>query len=310
MSRLSIMTRFPLLMLSSGLALLGAEEAAGDDGVITAEVDWMQEIVNGGNTAIVLILLIMVMVTVIVERFLNLRAQRVAPHEFVEEVEPLWQEGRYDDILDSCEDRPSTLSRMTAYLVEHRHADPELLIPGASDIGIRELRTHTQKAFTLAVIAGLAPLLGLLGTMIGMIESFTLVAEYGDDGGASMLAESISKALITTALGLIIAIPSLAIYHFFKYRISSLGTLLDEELEQLVNSWLLKKNGEHVASPIRQQATEIDGPRSEIAMGQDVAKRGSTDANAQQRRAAPTQRALKASDDGSPAQRPRRRVKN
>jgi biopolymer transport protein ExbB len=66
-----------------------------------------------------------------------------------------------------------------------------------------------------------------------------LVEIYGDEGGASMLAGSISKALITTAIGLIIAIPTLGIYHAVKYRLNCLGDLLEEELEALLNAWLL-----------------------------------------------------------------------
>ena len=75
--------------------------------------------------------------------------------------------------------------------------------------------------------------------MIGMIESFKLVEIYGDEGGASMLAGSISKALITTAVGLIIAIPSLGVYHALKYRLNYMGDILEEELEALLNAWLL-----------------------------------------------------------------------
>ena len=283
--------RIALLAATSSTISLFAE----DGDYIKAEVNWMQEVINGGNTSIALILLIMVMVTVMVERFLNLRAKNICPHDFTEEVKPMWHKGDYDGIIDLCDDEPSTLSRMTSYLVEHRHADPELLIPGAADIGTRELRSHTQKAFTLAVIAALAPLLGLLGTMIGMIESFTLVAEYGDEGGASMLAESISKALITTALGLIIAIPALAVYHFFKFRITSVGTLLDEELEILINSWLLKPNGETQARPTSQRREKPKAAPADKPKAAPAAKPSAPAAEAKEapaRRQAATQRQM------------------
>ena len=153
---------------------------------------------------------------------------------------PLWREEKFDDLTEACRSHPSTLARMTAFVVEHRGAPPALLIQGAADMGNRELMQEQKKAYSLAVIAGLAPLLGLLGTIIGMIESFKLVEIYGDDGGATILAGSISKALITTALGLIIAIPSLGLYHLFRFRIQSIGKELDEEMERLVNAWLLK----------------------------------------------------------------------
>jgi len=63
-----------------------------------------------------------------------------------------------------------------------------------------------------------------------------------------MLAGAISKALITTAMGLIIAIPALGIYHFFKFRIGALGHRLEEEIEILINAWFLKENPESLAA--------------------------------------------------------------
>ncbi len=224
--------------LSLGLLLslpLFAQEAE----VFHAEVDWWGEVVKGGMTAVALGLLFAVGVTLSIERCLSLRRKHIAPKDLARKVLPLWRAGDPDGILALCASHPSTLARMVAYLVHHHDADPNLLIPGAQDIGARELRTQSQQTFLLAAVAALAPLLGLLGTMIGMIESFKLVEVYGDDGGASMLAGSISKALITTAVGLIIAIPTLAIYHGFKYHISRLAETLEAELEVLVNAWLL-----------------------------------------------------------------------
>ena len=132
--------------------------------------------------------------------------------------------------------------------MNHREAPADLLIAGANDIALREMRLQSQRNAALAVIASLAPLLGLLGTMIGMIESFKLVEIYGDDGGASMLAGSISKALITTAVGLIIAIPALSLFHYFKHRIGIISLHLEEEFEILINNWLLRPKDEQEAN--------------------------------------------------------------
>ena len=207
--------------------------------LIEAEVDWFAELIRGGNTALVLVFLLMASIYFMVERILSLRKKYIVPKELVSAVKPLWQQGKHEQIVEYCKAHPSTLARMVNYITRYREADPGLLIPGAQDIASRELKTHAQKSFSLAVVAALAPLLGLLGTMVGMIESFKLVEVYGDEGGASMLAGSISKALITTAVGLIIAIPCLALYHWFKFRINALSESLEENLESLVNSWLL-----------------------------------------------------------------------
>lgn len=235
----AINKRYLLYIFSLFTPLLLKAQEVEENGLIKAEIDWLAELAKGGSTAVALLVLLVAGITFTVERVLAMRRRYIAPTGLTSEVAPLWAEGKYDKIIDCCAKRPSTLSHMVEYLTSHRNADPALLIPGAQDIAARELRSHGHKIFSLAVIAALAPLLGLLGTMIGMIESFKLVEIYGDEGGASMLAGSISKALITTAVGLIIAIPSLGVYHALKYRLNYMGDILEEELEALLNAWLL-----------------------------------------------------------------------
>lgn len=208
---------------------------------VTVEVDWIAEIFKGGLTSLALIILLMAGITFAVGRLLASRRKYISPKGLAEKVAPHWSAGEIDQIEAACSAQPSTLGRMIRFLVNHRDTEPGLLIPGAQDIGAREIRRHNQHNYSLAVVAALAPLLGLLGTMIGMIESFKLVEIYGDDGGASMLAGSISKALITTAVGLIIAIGALAVYHGIKARINAAAADLEEEFESLVNRWLLKQ---------------------------------------------------------------------
>lgn len=215
-----------------------AQESEVDDTAST-KIDWFAEIFKGGTTSIVLLLLVAVMITFAVERFLRLKRKFIAPSGLAEEVAPLYHQRAYDDIQAACAAQPSALARMVNFIVTHRYASADAIMQGADDIGSRVLRGELQKISVFAVIAGVAPLLGLLGTIIGMIEAFKLVEVYGDDGGASMLAGSISKALVTTALGLIIAIPALGLYHFFKWRIQGLGRLLEEEITHVTNTWLL-----------------------------------------------------------------------
>lgn len=229
-----------ILTVLVGATGIASGATDGEPAPLTAEIDWFAELLKGGVVGFVLLGLFAVMMTIALERLINLRRNRVLPPGLASTLLPLWHEGRFDVLLAQCDHRPSTLARMTRFLVEHRGAPPDLLIQGAQDMADRELATEQKKAYGLAVIAGIAPLLGLLGTIIGMIESFKLVELYGDDGGATLLAGSISKALITTALGLIIAIPSLGLYHLFKFRIQAMSRELDEAMERLVSAWLLR----------------------------------------------------------------------
>ena len=102
----------------------------------------------------------------------------------------------------------------------------------------RAVGRQLQRTYPLAIVATVSPLLGLLGTIIGMIEAFQKVAIMGDTGDASVLADSIGKALITTAIGLIVAIPALSAYHYFKMKINNLGIRIEEEMDEMLALWL------------------------------------------------------------------------
>ena len=233
-------------MVASATEAQSSEGGGGESGaeIVSVEVDWFAEVVKGGVTSIALVILLMAGFTFAIERILASRHKNFAPDKLAEEVYPLWNAGEFEQIHEKCEQNSSTLGRMVSYIVSHRETDPGLLIPGALDIGAREIKRQLQRNFALAVIAALAPLLGLLGTMIGMIESFKLVEVYGDDGGASMLAGSISKALITTAVGLIIAIGTLVVHHLIKARINAAAENLEENFEHLINHLVLTESAD------------------------------------------------------------------
>jgi biopolymer transport protein ExbB len=225
-----------------------ATAAPGAAEPVTVSIDWLAEIAKGGFTALIQVLLVIGGTAFAIERFKNLRRRNIAPHGLTEEVKALWDKDDHDGIVARCEKDGSTLARVVEYMVRHRKADYQTLMQGAADIGARDLKKHNQKAYPLAIVSTLEPLLGLLGTMIGMIEAFAKVAAFGDTGDAGMLADAIGKALITTALGLIIAIPALALYHWFKQRTSLLGTELEEEIDEIASSWFIAAGDEAVSS--------------------------------------------------------------
>ncbi|OYU73235.1 MAG: biopolymer transporter ExbB, partial [Burkholderiales bacterium PBB5] len=192
---------------------------------------------DGGIGIVVIGALSLLMVTVALERFVHFRKGRVAPDGLVEAVQPLWAAGQFDQLQARLDASDSTLARMVAHLVQGRHQDARTVGEGAADIASLELRTHQQKAYPLAVVATVAPIVGLLGTVIGMIEAFHVIAFSGAMGDPALLAGGISKALINTAAGLSVALPSLALHHYFKSRQVSLGLALERHIQQLQRAW-------------------------------------------------------------------------
>ncbi len=143
--------------------------------------------------------------------------------------------------IAACNKSTSTLANSLRFVFEHVDAGKDAVSQTAGDIAARDIRSHLSRIYPLSVIASLAPLIGLLGTVVGMIEAFGLVALYGDEGGASILSDSISKALITTAAGLIIAAPSIALYFVIKNRIMRMASLIEVSIESVMTKLYLEK---------------------------------------------------------------------
>lgn len=196
---------------------------------------------QGGMTMWFLTGLSLVGVAFAVDRAMQLRRGNAVPAGLSEKFNTLWKAKQFGQITELCKSTPSTLSRVVNFVVEHRENELAELNEGVGDIVRREFRKHNRRAYPLAIVGTLSPLLGLLGTVVGLLEAFEAVAVAGTMDDPSILANSIAKALITTVYGLLIAIPALVAYHFFKTRTGDLLDVLDEEASDLMNSWYLKK---------------------------------------------------------------------
>ncbi len=198
---------------------------------------------EGGTTALVQILLSVFGAGFALERFALLRRRFIAPAGLAADARRMWKEGRFDDLAALGARKPSTLARTISFIAAHRHCPVAEVSLMTGDIVSRELSLHHQKAYPLGVVATLEPLLGLLGMILGMIHSFEMVALAGALGDPTQLAAGISEALVTTGLGLAIAIPFLALYHFFKARTNAYGSMLEQEITDLLSEWLMRKEG-------------------------------------------------------------------
>ena len=208
---------------------------------VIGSVSFVERLEQGGLTMYFLAALSVVALTFSLERLVRLKRKAIFPDGLMDRAKALWAEGQYDELLDLCQRTPSTLATVIEAFVRHRHCTPQELSMLAGDLAGRDMRRHLQGAYPIAIVATLSPLLGLLGTVIGMIESFEVVAIAGSLGDASMLAGGISKALVTTATGLVIAVPSLGLYHFFKTRTQAHTMALEGEVHELLTSWFMDR---------------------------------------------------------------------
>jgi len=226
---------------AAGVAAAGAP-GAGEKELTTGEA-FLLKLRQGGVTMIFLFLASVAGVGYAIERFVNLRSGALVPFGLAEEAHELWRKRDWEAIENLPDRSKSTLARVLAVIAKHRHSSMADISLMASDVASRDLRRHLQKAYPLAVVATVSPLLGLLGTVIGMIGAFDKVAAAGSLGDASLLGGDISKALITTGAGLTIAVPALVLYHYFKSRTTQFALLLEEEVGELISEWFGSAQG-------------------------------------------------------------------
>ncbi|HEY5791997.1 MAG TPA: MotA/TolQ/ExbB proton channel family protein [Chthoniobacterales bacterium] len=207
---------------------------------------WGQRLKEGGTTALVQIGLSVFGAMFFFERIFNLSRKKLVPNGLSRKARKLWKEGDFAALEALGKTDPSTLGRAIAWVAQHRHNSYADVSVGAGDILSQEIEVHHQRAYPLGVVATLEPLLGLLGMILGMIQTFEVVALAGALGNPAQLAGGISEALITTGLGLAVAIPFLAFFHYFKSRTNMFSSQLEKEMTGLLSEWFLSKQPEAV----------------------------------------------------------------
>jgi len=170
---------------------------------------------------------------IVIERFWSLRTERITPKNLVSKVWQWAKTGNLDAKRINDIRTESPLGRLLAAgLVNIKH-DREVMKESIEEVGRHVAHELERFLNTLGTIAQIAPLLGLLGTVIGMIKVFSVITTQGV-GDPSVLAEGISMALITTAAGLTVAIPTLMFYRFFRGRVDDLVLTMEQESLKLV----------------------------------------------------------------------------
>tara|TARA_B100000929_G_scaffold277336_1_gene252687 strand:- start:24 stop:614 length:591 start_codon:yes stop_codon:yes gene_type:complete len=174
-----------------------------------------------------------VSMAIIAERFWSLRESKIAPASLVANV---WQWHKSDE-LDAKRIQALRINSplgmiLAAGLLNRKHSR-EIMKESIEEVG--RLVAHSLERFlnTLGTISSITPLLGLLGTVIGMIKVFTVITSQGV-GDPSVLSEGISEALLTTAAGLSVAIPSLMFYRYFRGKVDDLVVTMEQEALKMV----------------------------------------------------------------------------
>ncbi len=173
---------------------------------------------------------------IIIERFFNLRYYRIVNNELFEKVRFLLSQGKFEEALGFVSRKANTVVKpILIEAIENRHLPEEQLKELIETVGKKSTKMLEKNLSTLSTIVSIEPLLGLLGTVTGMIKVFAVISAKGL-GHADLLAKGISEALITTAAGLSIAIPFLIFYNIFSDKVENIIIELETQ------TFLLFKN--------------------------------------------------------------------
>lgn len=248
-------TKFYFLILFAGIQQLLAqttnatEEITREVGItntiqstvedLTGRLNLQQIMESGGVIFYILMAMSVVALSLIFVFFITLNKRRVAPTAFVREIESKLEEGELDEAIELCKKNSSPVSAITLTALNYlqrtgEDVDTELLRQVVEGEGVRQIGRMQSQITYLMDIGVIAPMVGLLGTVMGMLKSFSGVALNIGQARPTVLADGVSQALVTTATGLIVAIPAMMFYSLFRGRLAKLTANLELVAAEIV----------------------------------------------------------------------------
>jgi len=234
MIRKSSAILLPILLHS----LLAAPARAAEEGAAPESTSIIEMILHGGPLIIMIWLAIVatsiIMVTFIIQLFLQVRRQSLAPKPLVAALDESLRAGNFQEAWETCKANPKTyIASVLGGALERIGRGKDATEASLIELGIRESQAFKTRNSYLSVIGVISPMIGLLGTVIGMMGAFAVLGQSGVSDPRK-LAMSIGEVLLATASGLFIAIPAFIFYYYFRNRINDATVYADSELNHLV----------------------------------------------------------------------------
>lgn len=191
-------------------------------------------IAGGGVVGILIILISVASVALIIEHFVTIQRDKLVPPEFVVQLEELIDQEQYEEALNICDASKNYVTSIVGAALS-RIQDGWEAMENAAETAVEEENLKLlQKISWLGLIGNVAPMMGLFGTVWGMISAFSTIAMASESPSPQMLAKGIFMALVTTWWGLVVAIPALAFFFIHKQRVQRLSFELAAVAGELV----------------------------------------------------------------------------
>ena len=218
-------------------------------GILTAQEghstkSWLELFHSTGFVGYLLVALSVAGTTLVIEHSISVKRERLAPPQLVDELDALIQEENYDQAIELCSEDDGYLSNLIGSALRMRHAGYEEMIGMLEQTAAEETFKLQAKISYLSLLGNLAPLLGLLGTVTGMITSFqkieTMKAPTPGD-----LAVGVYESLVNTTMGLFLAIVFLTAYFVFKNKVTKLTLSVNLQGVDMLKSMIGKMTAKH-----------------------------------------------------------------
>ena len=233
----------------AGVVCAQTAETAGDVVAVGAAkestvISWLEIIHNGGLLMYVLAAMSFLTLTFIIYFFVVLRLPQVAPNALRDDLVDKINSGDLDGAQRACEHRRTPLSEVVlaaiSYIRNTNRSSPALLKDVMEGEGERQAESIQGQTQYLLDIAAVSPMIGLLGTVFGMLRAFSSVALDMASAKPVNLAAGVSQALVTTAFGLIVSIPAMMFYSYFRRRATKLVARLEVSSTHVLSALLSK----------------------------------------------------------------------
>jgi biopolymer transport protein ExbB len=191
-------------------------------------------IMGGGVVGWAIILLSIISLALAIEHFVTVRRDKLVPPELIDEVEALFEEEEYQEALELCESEPNFLTNILSAGLPKINAGFEAMEKAMDEVAEEEAIKLHQKVGWLSLIGNIAPMMGLFGTVLGMIGAFNEITRLGQAVQPQDLSKGISTALITTLFGLFVAMPALFFFFVFRNKVIKVSLEITAIADDLV----------------------------------------------------------------------------
>jgi biopolymer transport protein ExbB len=227
-------------LVIAAVGMLAAPAFAQDQAPAAADEatqSWFDSyIAAGGTVGYIIVFLSFVGVALMIEHGVTIKRDKLAPPQIIDEIEGMFENEEYQEALELCEAEPNYLTNVLAAGLPKINAGFDTMKSAMSEVAEEEAIKLLQKISYLSIVSNIGPMLGLFGTIVGMIEAFQVIASLGSAVTPSDLAQGIAIALVTTFQGLCVGIPTAVGYFIYKNKtvrtIMQVNAISDELVER------------------------------------------------------------------------------